>query len=56
MELKGEVKEINNNEQTEKLKENWERMLSRIKHNEVGRDQGLELLNSMERRLDKIDV
>ena len=30
-------------------------MLSRIRHNEIGQEQGLELLNSMERRLDKVD-
>lgn len=37
------------------MKEKWDRILSRIQHHEVEEDKGLELLNSLERRLDKID-
>lgn len=56
LELKANEMPIHRNDQTQKLREKWLRVLSKIEHNEIGREQGLELLNSMERRLDKIDI
>jgi hypothetical protein len=55
-EMVGHEAAINANAQVEALREKWRRMLSKIRHGEIGSEQGLELLNSIEKRLDKADL
>lgn len=47
---------LGRNQQVAKLNEKWRRVLSKLKHGELPIDQGIELLNSIERRLDKVDL
>lgn len=47
---------LNKNEKVERMREKWERMLSKVQHNEIGKEQGLDLLNNIEKRLDKMDL
>lgn len=55
-EMIGHEVHINMNGQLEALREKWRRMLSKIRHGEIGKEQGLSLLNSIEKRLDKADL
>lgn len=47
---------INKNSQVEALREKWTRMLSKVRHAEITQEQGLEILNNIEKRLDKVDM
>jgi hypothetical protein len=40
----------------EALREKWARMLSKVRHDEISKEQGLELLNNIEKRLDRMDL
>lgn len=56
MEVEAHEAHLNKNEKVEKMREKWERMLLKIKHSEITKEQGLELLNNIEKRLDKMDL
>ena len=56
MEVEAHEAQLNKNEKLEKMREKWERMLSKIKHGEIAKEQGLDLLNNIEKRLDKMDL
>lgn len=56
MEVEAREAQLNKNEKVERMKDKWERMLSKIKHSEISKEQGLDLLNNVEKRLDKMDL
>ena len=55
MELSGHEATLNQNLKIEKLREKWRRVLSKIEYQELAQEQGLQLLHSIEGRLDRMD-